>query len=416
MKKNLIVIGIFLLSLNICRAQNGWSTKAVFPGTPRTNASGFKIGNDIYLGCGISIANGQFQSDFWKYNTINNLWTQIDSIPFTYGLGTASSFTINGRGYIIGGISDSSGQFYSPHVFEYDPSSTHWVKKNNVPFNPDVNISAFAVGNLGYLILPGLISNTIQIYNSSSDSWNIQNDSFASQVLWGVYGSTSISDSTNGYIFGGVGTSVSNCQWLDRFVSYDTNSSSWTFISPSLHIDSCYSKGFLFLIDSVFYFGTGTNDPNGIFSINNFYNNVSKYDLRNGTLSAITNFPYGPSAGCNYFNFEKCSYLICGNGGMNGNQTVMFCPDSITQIKENKSFSKISFSPNPFGESGNIQSQQPISKIIIYDTMLKSVLEIKNIYKNDLQVNLEFLKPGIYFVKFVYVTLGDCEIKKIIKI
>ncbi len=416
MKNILILIVVFVLVFNIAHAQNGWSNKAVFPGTPRANASGFVIGNEIYMGCGISIVTGQYQSDFWKYNTANDFWTQIDSIPFSYGLGLASSFAINGKGYIIGGICDSSGQFYSPHVFEYDPISTHWIKKNDVTFNPDVNISAFAVGNLGYLILPNLISNSIQIYNPSLDSWSIQTDSFASQVLRGIYGPTTISDSVNSYIFGGVGVSVSNCQWLDRLVSYNSNSSSWVFISPSLHIDSCYSKGFLFLIDSVFYFGTGTSDPNGIFSPNNFYDNISKYDLHNGNLSTITSFPYGASAGSNYFNFKNCSYSICGNGGMNGNRTVMFCPDSITDIKVNNNFNLACIKPNPFYKNAIIQSQRSISKIIIYDDMFKSVLETKNIYNTELEVNLEFLKPGIYFIKFIYEKPINSEIRKIVKL
>ena len=418
MKKSIFLFAIILL-FNESPAQNGWFSKANFPGTPRAAASSFLIGNDIYIGAGFRIDTllPSSLNDFWKYNVITDIWTAIDSLPINYGLGYANAFAINGRGYVFGGSVDSMmSQFTNHHVWEYDTATTNWVQKNDVPFVPEINNPSFAIDSFGYVNLSFLLSNSIYKYNPTIDIWTLMPDSFASLVLWSIQGSSSISDSTHGYLFGGPGITVGNCQWQNHIFSYNSITNSWTFVSPALHIDTCYSNGFLFLIDSVFYMGNGSSNPTGYWWWDPYYDRIFKYDMRNNTLSQLPSFPFGQSTASNYFTINNCAYLICEAGGMNGNRTLLFCPDSITSVNEINYSDSILVSPNPFSNALHIKSVQPISKIIIYNSLLQSVFQLESKEAFELNFEIGNLKDGLYFIQIITQSSNSSTVKKLIKL
>jgi len=416
MKKLILLFSIFFLFQD-SQAQNGWFSKATFPGTPRAGASSFLVGNDIYIGAGFRIDTllPSLLNDFWKYNLVSDVWTAIDSLPISYGLGYANAFAINGKGYVFGGTVDSMmSQFTNHHVWEYDTATTNWVQKNDVPFIPEFNIPSFAIDSFGYVNLSNLFFNSLYKFNPSLDIWTLMPDTFASNVLWSIFGASRISDSTHGYIFGGTGNSVSNCQWLDQIFSYNKSSNSWMFSSPQLQFDTCYSNGFLFLIDSVFYMGNGSSNPSGYWAGTAYYDKIFKYDMRNNTLSQLPSFPFGQSTASNFFTVDNCAYLICGAGGMNGNRTLTFCPDSITSVNEINYSNSIS--PNPFFSSLHIKSIQPISKIIIYNSMMQSVFQLEANEALELHFDIGGLNVGVYFIQILTPSYYQSTIKKLIKL
>ena len=71
MKKLIFLFSVVLL-FQYSHAQNGWFSKATFPGTPRAGASSFLVGNDIYIGAGFRIdtLHPSLLNDFWKYNCL----------------------------------------------------------------------------------------------------------------------------------------------------------------------------------------------------------------------------------------------------------------------------------------------------------------------------------------------------------
>jgi len=417
MKRLIFFLAVVLL-FQTSQAQNGWFSKTTFPGTPRAGAAGFVIGNDIYVGAGFKIDTPQiniYLNDFWKYNIPTDTWSPIDSLPVNYGLGNACSFAINGKGYVFGGIADSMGQFINPHVWEYDTSTSQWLQKNDVPFNPEFNNPSFAIDNYGYVNLPNLFYNSIYKYDPSVDIWTLMTDTFASNVLWSIYGSSSISDSTKGYVFGGTGASVSNCQWFDQIFSFNSNTNIWSFNSPPIHFDTCYSNGFLFLIDSAFYMGNGSANPSGNWW-GTYYDRIFKYNLSDSTLTQLTSFPFGQSTASNYFTIDNCGYLICGAGGMNGNRTLLFCPDSLTSVNEINYPDLISISPNPVLSNFHIQSIQPVSKIVIYNFMLQSVFNFNANESKQLEFNIANFDSGIYFIQIISGSFNTSVIKKLIKL
>jgi hypothetical protein len=418
MKKALILFTLILF-YGESSAQNGWFSKATFPGTPRVGASGFLIGNDIYIGAGFSIDTIQPVSfnDFWKYNIITDVWTAIDSLPIHYGIGYPNAFAINGKGYLFGGTVDSMmSQFTNHHVWEYDTATNNWLQKNDVPFVPEFNNPSFAIDSFGFVNLPNQFYNSVYKYSPLIDQWTLMPDTFASNTLWGIYGQSTISDSSHGYIFGGTGISVSNCQWFDRIFQYNFNTNSWGFISPELTFDTCYSNGFMFLIDSAFYIGNGSSSPNGYWGGNPYYDRVYKYDMRDSTFVQLPPFPFGPSTASNYFTINNCAYLICGAGGMNGNRTLIFCPNSINSVNEINKSESILISPNPFFNSLQIKSRQTISKIIIYNSMLQSVFQLDPKEVLDLNLEVGNLEKGVYFIQVMSQSSAQSTVKKLIKL
>ncbi|MCL1941949.1 MAG: hypothetical protein FWF54_00120 [Candidatus Azobacteroides sp.] len=79
-------------------ATRTWTRIADFPGTARYGATAFSIGNAGYVGTG-SDRDGSPTGDFYKYE--NGQWTQIASIPNNTEKEYATSFSIDGYGYIF---------------------------------------------------------------------------------------------------------------------------------------------------------------------------------------------------------------------------------------------------------------------------------------------------------------------------
>src|SRR5262245_32709354 len=66
---------LFVIGLATSHAQNAWTQKADFGGTPRLNAVGFSIGSKGYLGTGYDNW-GDYKKDFWEYDPVADAWTQ----------------------------------------------------------------------------------------------------------------------------------------------------------------------------------------------------------------------------------------------------------------------------------------------------------------------------------------------------
>jgi hypothetical protein len=118
-----------------------WATKAKFLGNGRTKASVFVIDNIAYVGLGYrGGASNQINttpiynelSDFWKYTPSTDTWSQIASLT-TIGRASSASFSIDNKGYIVGGSnSKNSGTIkyaYFRDTWEYNPQTDVWTKR-----------------------------------------------------------------------------------------------------------------------------------------------------------------------------------------------------------------------------------------------------------------------------------------------
>jgi hypothetical protein len=164
--------------------------KKSFPGTLRRGAIGFSINNFLFVGLGSSQV-GQKLTDFWKYNSIDDTWSRIADFPGVGRFG-ATTFVVNGRGYVYG-----SGLLNE--LWEYDPPADSWIQKNDFPGAARSNATAFAINGIVYMGMGSPDKKDFWAYNPANDSW-IRKADFPGEASAGA-GSFVIGQT--GYVTGG---------------------------------------------------------------------------------------------------------------------------------------------------------------------------------------------------------------------
>lgn len=126
-------------------ALNSWTQKNNFPGGERARGNGFAIGGKGYFGLGHdnTVSN---HSDFWEYDPATDTWIQKASFPDARR--TAGEFVIGSSGYIGVGYSST----WVNTFYEYNSLTDTWIQRANFPPIPErYSVSAFAIGNKGYM-------------------------------------------------------------------------------------------------------------------------------------------------------------------------------------------------------------------------------------------------------------------------
>jgi N-acetylneuraminic acid mutarotase len=119
-----------------------WTRIPDFIGSARTFATAFSIGNAGYVGTGIDETDAP-TGDFYKYE--NGQWTQIASVdPYTKK-SSATSFVIDGYGYIFlgGGLSGAYGG-----SFKYNPATNSWTAEDYQTF---YEVTGYVLNNTPYI-------------------------------------------------------------------------------------------------------------------------------------------------------------------------------------------------------------------------------------------------------------------------
>lgn len=152
-------------------ANDQWTKRADFPGGKRSAASWFVINGFAYVGSGESrTAPGTFQTDFWRYDAINDLWSRVADIP--EGNTGSDGFSAHGKGYVaFGGHSTKSNKMYSHHIFEYDPISDKWTQKKSA-LDGRFAASVFVINNYVYIGM-GIVSDTVGAVLVDSPSYHL---------------------------------------------------------------------------------------------------------------------------------------------------------------------------------------------------------------------------------------------------
>ena len=98
-------------------------------GPARSEAVSFVIGNFAYVGTGWDGLNTRY-NDFWKYDPVNNIWSQVTSMPDSTDRSSAVAFATAGKGYVGTGY---NGFNYLSDFYEYDPATGNWTRKADYP-------------------------------------------------------------------------------------------------------------------------------------------------------------------------------------------------------------------------------------------------------------------------------------------
>jgi N-acetylneuraminic acid mutarotase len=151
-----------------------WNRKADYPGS-RAADNGFAIGNKGYL---IStVVNWSDPKESWQYDPEVNSWSRQPDFPGKQKQ-WAISFSLGGKGFIIGGTGESV--LGSKEIWEYDPVISNWTFKGNVQYMNRTRAIAFSIGSKGYV---GLgkdggtdLKKDVWEYDPETDSWSQKAD------------------------------------------------------------------------------------------------------------------------------------------------------------------------------------------------------------------------------------------------
>ncbi|WP_348813321.1 Kelch repeat-containing protein [Flavobacterium maritimum] len=151
---------------------NTWEQKADFVGTARYSAVGFQVGGKAYFGTGY---DGNYLKDFYQYNQTENTWTLVNGFSGNKRR-NATVFIIDDKAYLGTGINSGT---YQVDFWEFDPATDVWTRKRDLDDDEDdhdnyliarSNASSFSINGLGYVAC-GESSKTIWEYNPATDIW-----------------------------------------------------------------------------------------------------------------------------------------------------------------------------------------------------------------------------------------------------
>ncbi|MBS1932586.1 MAG: hypothetical protein JST96_01205 [Bacteroidetes bacterium] len=124
-----------------------WAQVANMPGVGRTDAVGFAVGGEGYVGLGLDSAINVLK-DFYKYDSASNNWTAVASFPGSPRY-DAVAFGIQNYGYIGTGY---DGRFYYGDFWRYDPSADTWQEWTTFTGTKRSSAVAFVYNNMGYVV------------------------------------------------------------------------------------------------------------------------------------------------------------------------------------------------------------------------------------------------------------------------
>lgn len=270
-------------------ARTPWTDVAGFPGTARTHAASFVIGNKGYLGTGTSSAICACQiSDFWSYDTQSNTWERKADFPGLkryYALG----FSVGGKGYIVGGQTQTAGT--SGELWEYNAALNQWTRKNDPGFLANSIYDQVVTANDRAYVLDGQL---LYEYDPGQDQWISRADfpTWASspiqKIAFGVGdkiyvsghssqhfysydpqlntwtkradtpmpagGHSFVSFSVNGKGYVGSGRYLGGNHAGNAFYRYDPVADKWEQI-PSTHLST--QNAAIFVVNGFAYYGSG---------------------------------------------------------------------------------------------------------------------------------------------------------------
>jgi hypothetical protein len=355
----------------------------------------------------------------YRYNTMTNVWDTIAALPDTLGKIAAGANRVKDKIYIIGGyhVYANGGEASSNKVHIYDVNSnTYLADGTNIPVAIDDQVQAVWRDSLIYVVTgwsnTGNVS-SVQIYNPSSDSWQMgtgvgNNNTFRSFGASGAIVGDTI------YYFGGASMAGSfNIQtYFRRGIINPTNPtqinwSSFTWMGMNgYRMAATTALGKVFWLgganvtynyNGIAYNGSGGVSPNGR---SLYYDRIDhSFDVEYGydlpmDLRGVGNVS------------DTVKYLVGGmkTGQMVTNETLRLTlsPDSILTTMltiPSQEMLHFSLSPNPATERVLIQTEFDSSDLEYQLMTISGVCLRKGILtKKKTSLDVSDLVGGVYFL------------------
>lgn len=129
---------------------DSWTQVSSLPSSARQSAVSFSLNGKGYLGLGSLTNHPQYTSltDFWEYKPTFNSWTQKASYPGA-GRWACTVYTVGNEGYVGCGISYTLNVGPYTHyddIWKYDPQSDSWSFSNTFPSARSATVTAVVNG------------------------------------------------------------------------------------------------------------------------------------------------------------------------------------------------------------------------------------------------------------------------------
>jgi gliding motility-associated-like protein len=164
---------------------NTWTQKANFPGGGRQAAIGFSLNGKGYLLGGFT-GGSSAAYDMWEYDPGADSWTLKGNVPGSTARNGPIGLVINNQAYVGMGCGGSGGSPYSD-FYRYDPVANTYTQLASIPGARD-DCAHFAIGNFGYFGL-GQAGTTVlrdfYKYDPASNTWTALNNFGGAARGWG---------------------------------------------------------------------------------------------------------------------------------------------------------------------------------------------------------------------------------------
>ena len=364
-----------------------WEQSTSFPGTPRDDAAYFQIANRHYIGTGRD-ENFACTKDFYFFDESTLLWGSISSLDPSNERQYATACSINGRGYLFGGV-DCSNIFLND-FWSYDPISDNWNQLASLPSNGRAGMQSFILEDTIYIIggrNNNGILNEVWAYNLNTDTWTMKNP----LPIEGIWRGINFTHQNIAYI--GLGKNNSNNQNGHNLniLKFKTETDSWEIV-PNIDWGMRSYTGYTQKDSSLFLFG-------GVSSQNEILSSVEKVNLNDFSKETLPNFPSTPRKGGQTFIVQNDLYYTTGvSTVIRFNETWKLSNVANTNILPSKN---INIFPNPATNWITI-SGIPIyllnSNAFIFEPNGKVIFEFK-ILDQIQSINLPIAKKGIYLMR-----------------
>lgn len=207
-----------------------WTQKANFPGPARGFAVAFSINGIGYYGLGFGLIPN-FMSDFWAYNPATDTWTQVSAFPDMARFG-AVGFSVGSKGYVGAGYALDPINNTLTHVsdfWEYDPVLDTWTQKTAIPGSGRRNAVGISLNGKGYVGLGRDASssfNDFYEYAPATDSWITKQSMFGQ----GRDGACVFTYGGELFVVGGNET-ASTVTSHSTCVAYNPTANTWSYLS-----------------------------------------------------------------------------------------------------------------------------------------------------------------------------------------
>lgn len=299
-----------------------WSNKNDLPGTVANRSGGvsFTINGKTYLGLGIENFNNftatwAFLTDLWEYDEANDTWTSKASFP-GQGLGFAGSFIIDNKFYVVGGTTGKLTADGTNEVYEYDPATDKWTQKADFPGSIiKDNPFGFSINGKGYIVGGSTASGTTNKtyeYDPASDIWT-EKATYPEQKING-----GISFVVNGTAYCGLG-GLGSSQYLEHFWSYNPTNDAWSYAGGYEFNNQGRMWSIVTAVDNKIYMGAGWRiDGSNQTFFNDWYTLDPQEALTIATANASNNTLIYPNPAINTIHVKESSYKEYSIHELNG--------------------------------------------------------------------------------------------------